>query len=210
MALYKYAFGKFNKELMARASARDAPVSTKTAIEMCNFLRKRKLSQAKVLMQEVQDMKRAVPFKRFTDGVGHRAGKLASGRFPQKGSRIMLNLLESVEANAQLKGLNTNELSIIHICAHKAHTPVHYGRNSGRSYKRTHIEIVVQETPSKKEKTKTAKKAQAAPKKEENKVEAKPEVKSEAKPEVKKEEKKSEPKKEEKTQTPKKENQGAQ
>ena len=150
MAHNKYAFGKFNKELMARAMARDAGVSAKTSIEICNYLRNRKLAQAKILLQEVLGMKRAIPFKRFTDGVGHRRGKIASGRFPQKASSVMLKLLESVETNAQMKGLNTGQLKIIHICAHRAQSPSHYGRAPGREFKRTHIEVVVQEAPEEK------------------------------------------------------------
>lgn len=198
----KYAFGKFNSELMARALGRDMAISTKQSIEIANHLRHRKLTQAKSLMEMVIKKKHAVPFKRFTDGVGHRPGKLASGRYPVKAAKAFLKLLESVEANAQTKGLNTSELEIIHICAHKAHSPVHYGRHSGREFKRSHIEIVVQETAGKKKdakkenkkevKKEPAKKAEAKPN-----AAAKPaELKKEEKQEVNKEEKKQDNKEE--------------
>jgi len=77
MAHNKYAFQGFNKELMARAVGRDLTVSTKQAIEICNYLRKRKLAQAKMLLEKVIEKKQAVPFKRFVNGLGHKAGKMA-------------------------------------------------------------------------------------------------------------------------------------
>ena len=160
MAQYNYAFQKFNPELMARAVARDIEVSPKQAIEICNFLRGRKLSSAKALIEKVIEVKLPVPFKRFTNGLGHRKGKMASGRYPVKASKVFLKLMSSVEANAQTKGLNTGELTIIHLCAHRAQTPKHYGRNPGRKFKRSHIEIAVQETP-KQEKGKIQQKPKA-------------------------------------------------
>jgi large subunit ribosomal protein L22 len=166
MPQYNYAFQKFNKELMARAVGRDVAISTKQAIEISNYLRHRKLIQAKRLLEGVIELKQAIPFKRFTDGLGHKRGKMAAGRYPVKASRAFLKLLESAEANAQTKGLNTSELEIIHICAHKAHCPVHYGRHHGREFKRTHVELVVQETAQKKGKKETKKEAKKEMKKE--------------------------------------------
>lgn len=155
----KYAFQDFNNELMARAVGRGLAVSTKQAIEICNYLRRRKLVQAKNLLQQTIDMKKPIPFKRFTNGLGHRKGKLASGRFPIKASTAFLKLFDSVEANAQTKGLNSGELEIVHLCAHKASEPMHYGRNHGRVFKSTHVEVVVQETPKKEKGKKQEKKA---------------------------------------------------
>ncbi|MBW2965390.1 50S ribosomal protein L22 [Candidatus Woesearchaeota archaeon] len=175
MSRYKYAFQNFNKELMARAIGRDMAISTKQAIEICNYLRHRKVAQAKMLLEGVKVKKQAVPFRRFTNGLGHKSGKLAAGRYPVNAATAILKLIESAEANAQTKGLNTGELEIIHICAHKAHCPVHYGRNHGREFKRTHVEIVLQETVAKESK-KSAKKVPAA------KPAEKPAAKPEAKP----------------------------
>jgi large subunit ribosomal protein L22 len=152
MTAYKYALQGFENDKMARAVARDAEMSPKVAIEICNYLRHRKLRQAQMLLQEVLDMKRAIPFKRFTHGLGHRRGKMASGRYPQKASEIMLKLLNSVEANAQTKGLNASELEITHLCAQRASEPAHYGRSGGgRHFKRAHVEVGVKETAAKKE-----------------------------------------------------------
>lgn len=169
MAQYKYAFQGYDAQSMARVAGRDLAVSTKQAIEICNFIRHKKLLLAKKLMEGVKEKKTAVPYKRFTDGVGHRRGKMASGRYPVKAATAILRLLESAETNAQTKGLNTKDLEIFHICTHKAHSPVHYGRHGGREFKRSHIEIVLKETEAKPEKQnkseKPAKQAETTPKK---------------------------------------------
>lgn len=156
MTRYKYAFEGYDAEKMARAAGRDIAVSLKQAIEISNFLRKKKLLLAKQLMEGVIEKKTAVPFKRFTDGVGHRRGQMASGRYPVKAAKAILTILESAEANAQSKGLNTKDLVVHHMCAHKAHTPVHYGRHGGREYKRSHIEIVLKESAGEKKETRKA------------------------------------------------------
>ena len=148
MAEYKYAFQGFNKELMARAVIRDGNISTKQGIEICNYLRHRKLAQAKALLTLVMEKKQAIPFKRFTNGLGHKPG-MSSGRYPIKAAEAFLKLFEGVEANAQSKGLNTGELEIIHLCTHKSANQSHYGRSAGRHFKKSNVEVVVQETPKK-------------------------------------------------------------
>ena len=155
MARYNYAFKDW-KENMVKSVARDIAVSTKAAIEVCNFLRGRNLAQAKRLVEEVVAMKRAIPFKRFTNGVGHKPG-IAAGRYPQILSKHMLKMFKEAESNAQIKGLGDN-LLIVHLCAHKASSPMHQGRQRRRSMKRTHIELVVEELESEKKVKKAVKK----------------------------------------------------
>lgn len=203
----KYAFQGM-KENMARARAKDVEISTKVAIETANFLRGKTTEKAKNILDRVLNMKQAIPFKRFTDGVGHRKGAgIGSGRFPQKASTEFKRLIEEAEANAQAKGLST-ELKITSIVANKGSNQFHSGRLSRRQYKRTHLEIIVEEMEAEKKPTKkvekkaTAKSSQKsesqAPKKpvakeikkeEPKPIEKKPEEKPVAKPEEKKEEK---------------------
>ncbi len=139
-----YSTKDYNKERMARVLGRSLPVSTKHCIEICNMLRGRNTIFAKSALKDVITMKRAVRFTRFNSDVGHKKG-IGPGRYPIKASKEVLRLVKSVESNAQFKGLNTSNLVIVHICAHKASTPFRYGRQRGRSSKRTHIEIIVEE-----------------------------------------------------------------
>lgn len=156
MANYNYAFQGYKNESMARAAGKDIGISTKVAIEMCNMLRKKKLQSAKLSLERVLKKQEAVPFKRFTDGVGHRKG-MAAGRYPFKASTEILKLLKSAEVNAQSKGLNTGSLVITHICAHKAFSPMRYGRQSRRMAKKTHVEVVLTEAAPVKKKEKVTK-----------------------------------------------------
>lgn len=154
---YNYSF-KSNQENIAKVVGRDLDISTKQSIEVCSFIKKKTVAKARVLLELARDKKISVPFKRFTEGAGHKKGRgLSSGKYPYKTSTRFLMLLKTLEANAQNKGLSS-ELKIIHACAHKAATPLRYGRKRRISMKRTHVEIVAEETePVKKNKSETKK-----------------------------------------------------
>ena len=136
------------KEHSAFAKALNLPISTKHSIEISKYLRHRNTEFAKNFLQDVVDLKKAVPFKTFKHNVGHKAG-MAAGRFPQKAAKEFLSLVKSVEANAQMKGLNSSSLRIIKLLANKASVPFTGGRHR-RGTKRTHLEIEVQEIEGKK------------------------------------------------------------
>jgi large subunit ribosomal protein L22 len=164
----KYSFQGMT-ESMAKAMKRDVELSLKVAIEMSSFLKGKTTSEAKTILERVLSMKQAIPYKRFQDGVGHRKGKgIVAGRYPQKGSAIFIELIKSVEANAQTKGLSS-DLKIIHLAPQKSSGAFHSGRQGRRKFKRSHLEIVVQEVekdskdnskknPSKKQNPKTEEK----------------------------------------------------
>ena len=106
---------------------------------------------------EVSNKKKPIPFIRFNKNIGHKKG-MGSGRYPIKSSEKILKLLESAEANAQFKGLNTADLVIKHICANKAANAWHFGRKRRRKAKRTSIEVIVQEERKDKETKKASNK----------------------------------------------------
>jgi large subunit ribosomal protein L22 len=134
-------------EHVAKASTKNAPVSTKHCIELCRWLRYKNTSEAKKMLEEVIGLKRAVPYRKFVRDIGHRAG-MSTGRFPQKASKEMLKLVKSVEANAQGKGLDISNLKIIKILANRAPTPF-TGSRHRHGTKRSHIEMEVMERRSK-------------------------------------------------------------
>ena len=134
---------QIDEKEIARASATSLPISTKQSIEICNFLRNKKLEKAKVILERVLEKKEAIPFKRFGSDTGHKKGAIGAGRYPQKTAKEILKLLNSVEANAQIKGLNPDDLKIIQLIANKASAPWRFGRKRRRKAKRTHIEIIV-------------------------------------------------------------------
>lgn len=143
---YKYAF-KTDKENVVKVVGRDLGISTKQAIEMCSFIKGKTVTKAKGILEKVKEKKLAVPYKRFTNAIGHKKG-MAAGRYPFNTSDAFLMLLNSLEANAQNKGLGTN-LTIIHACAQEAARPWHYGRRRRIKMKRSHVELAAQEVEAK-------------------------------------------------------------
>src|SRR3989338_8030852 len=91
---------------LAAAKALNLPVSTKHCIEICDSLRYKDVSYAKRFLEEVAQLKRAVPFKKFVMNTGHKKG-MSTGRYPKKAASEILKLLNSVEANAHFKDFNT-------------------------------------------------------------------------------------------------------
>jgi large subunit ribosomal protein L22 len=155
---YRYAFQGYNKDTMARCVTLAASVSTKHCVEIASHLRGRNIAAAKRILNDAIAVKRAIPFKRYNDNIGHKKG-IGPGRYACKASEEVLRTLAVCEANAQNKGLSTGKLRIKHISANLASRPWHYGRQRRRRMKRSHIEIVLEESGT--EKSAAAKAAKA-------------------------------------------------
>ncbi|MDA1196518.1 MAG: 50S ribosomal protein L22 [Nanoarchaeota archaeon] len=176
----------------AKVTGRGMPISAKSSTEICRTIRNQRLDSAKKILQDVKEQKQAISFKRFKSSVSHRRG-MGPGKYPVKAATEILHLLESAEANAQFKGLNTTDLTIIQSIANSGSRPHRYGRQRRRKAKRTHITIVVAEGVAKEEKSTKKREPvkKEAPVKEEAKKET-PKAK-EAAPEVKEPVKEADP-----------------
>ena len=85
-------------EHAASVYGKDIPISTKHAIEICNFIRGKSIPQSKRMLKEVLGMKIAVPFKIYKRNVGHKPGRMAAGRYPTKASHLLIdNLQRAIE-----------------------------------------------------------------------------------------------------------------
>ena len=157
---YRYAFNNYNKELMAKAVGHSLSVSTKQCVEICSHIRGKNIARAKTILNNVIAMKEAIPFKRFNQSVAHKKG-IGPGRYPVKACTAVLSIIKTAKSNAQFKGLNKSNMILRHICAHKASTPWHYGRQRGVKMKRTHVEVVLEEVKDAKQ-DKDPKKSAAA------------------------------------------------
>jgi large subunit ribosomal protein L22 len=140
---FKYSFNNM-KENMAKANGRDLGISTKKSVEICNNLRGKPLSKAKAMLERVIAKESAMPMTRFNRDTAHKPG-IGPGKYPVRTAEGILSILKSAESNAQNKGLNTKELVVLHIAAHKAARPWHFGRKRRIKMKRTHIEVVLLE-----------------------------------------------------------------
>jgi len=183
------------KENSATVNGKDMPISTKHAIEICNFIRGKNLLKCKEYLERVLEKKKAIPFKRYNRDMGHRPGSVGPGRYPNKASRLILDLLESLEVNAQNKGLDTATLYLKTVVPNKGSNVWHYGRQRRRRMKLTHIFMLAEEKVEKKEEKKEKPEAKKAQKPAENKP-VKEKI-AEKKTEHKKEEKPAETKTEE-------------
>ena len=152
MAKINYAFTDDDKSKTAKALGRSLKISPKHAVEICNRIRGMKVEKAEAYLEDVIEMKTAVPFRRHNKKVGHRRGigGWPTGRYPVKAAKQILDILKNAEANAEYKGLDTENLKIMHISSHRGYvirgwTPRAFGRASPFNTPTTHIQVVLGE-----------------------------------------------------------------
>ena len=152
MAKINYAFTDDDKAKTAKALGRSLKISPKHAVEICNKIRGMKVEKAEAYLEDVMEMKTAVPFKKHNKKVGHRRGigGWPTGRYPVKAAKQILDILKNAEANAEYKGLDTENLKIMHISSHKGYvirgwTPRAFGRASPFNTPTTHVQIILGE-----------------------------------------------------------------
>ena len=156
MPKWGYSITELDLERTVKASGREVRVSHKSAREVCNTIKGMMISEAKEFLQQVIQKKKPVPFRRFKKKVGHRHGleKAFAGRYPVKAAQKILEVLEGAEANADFKGLDPENLRIIHASAYpgmkiKRSIPRAFGRSSPRIKTLCHIEIALEQVEEK-------------------------------------------------------------
>ncbi|MEM1644296.1 MAG: 50S ribosomal protein L22 [Ignisphaera sp.] len=159
MPIWRYPkISGIDENKIAKAVIRDVPISFKEAYEVCKVLRGMRLSEAKELLRKVVELKEPIPYVRYKLSIGHKSAmasrwsrwKTPVGRYPVKVCTFLLKLLENVENNASVKGLDSSKLKIIHIATHrgsylKRWTPRAFGRATPWFRTHTSVEIVVAE-----------------------------------------------------------------
>ena len=151
MPNFGYAFEKFDSTKHVRAAVREKDISPKHAREIAKMIKGLSIEKARDNLQEVVSLKRAVPFRRYKNEVGHRSDTgVMSGRYPQKAANEFIRLLDNLEANAEYNGMDLDRLKIISANTHrgvvvKRFTPRAMGRATPKNNTLTHIELVAQE-----------------------------------------------------------------
>lgn len=151
MPNFGYAFEKFDSTKHVRAAVREKDISPKHAREIAKMIKGLSIEKARDNLQEVVSLKRAVPFRRYKNEVGHRSDTgVMSGRYPQKAANEFIRLLDNLEANAEYKGMDLDRLKIISANTHrgvvvKRFTPRAMGRATPKNNTLTHIELVAHE-----------------------------------------------------------------
>ncbi len=149
---FGYSYVAYNPTLQVRASLREVDVSPKAAREVCEAIKGLNLDKARALLQDVISFKKAIPYRRYKKKVPHRRqlNSFYAGRFPVKAAKLVLKLLDNLEANADFKGLDVTRLKIIHAAAYpgrkiKKYFPRAFGRSSSNFKVLVHIEVVGEE-----------------------------------------------------------------
>ena len=148
MPNWGYSIKNLDPAKGVRASGREMRISPKASREICAAIRNMNLQAAKDFLEQVIDLKRAVPFKRHKKQIPHRRGLEGwyAGKYPVKAARAILKVLNGLEANAEDKGLDKERLRIIHAAAQlgmrlKKGIPRAHGRSSPFDIQLTHVEL---------------------------------------------------------------------
>lgn len=149
MPEWGYSIQDLDPDKTVKCSGRELRISPKAAAEVCRAIKGMKLDEAKRFLEEVIKMKRPVPFKRYKKEVPHRRmdEKWYAGRYPVKAAKKILKLLEELEANAEYKGMDVENLIIIHAASQrgrkiKKYIPRAFGRATPYFETLTHVELV--------------------------------------------------------------------
>ena len=133
------------EEKHAKVDCRNLNVSTKMSIEICNSLRGMNIEDAKLLLNDIMEQKRALPVRRFNFDLGHKKGGIGPGSYPKNASAVFLKLLKSLQANANNKGMNTKNLVVVFSKANKGEQMWRSGSKGRMKRKNTHIELRAKE-----------------------------------------------------------------
>jgi large subunit ribosomal protein L22 len=144
---------KISGDNIAKAKANELNMSPKHSIEIATFIRHQRVNDAIAYLNEVVDLKKAIPFRRFNRNVAHKRGlpgNWDAGRYPVKASKAYIRVLESVKKNAEYIGLDADNLEIVHVSANrgraqKSFFPRAMGRASPKVRETVNIEVVVRE-----------------------------------------------------------------
>ena len=148
---FKYAFQNYDRTRHVRASLREKTISHKHAREIAVKIKGMSIETARDYLQDVVRLKRAVPFKRYNNEVGHKSDTgVMAGRYPQKAATEFIKLIDNLESNAEYRGMDLDRLKIINATVHKGRklqrfTPRAMGRASPKVDILTHVELVAQE-----------------------------------------------------------------
>ncbi|MFO7968455.1 MAG: 50S ribosomal protein L22 [Archaeoglobaceae archaeon] len=151
MASVDYAYKPEDETKAARAMGYEMAISFKYAVEICTVLRGKGIDEAVDYLEKVMEKKKAVPMKKHNKKVGHKnlETNWAAGRYPQKAAKHILKVLKNLDSNAEYKGLDKENLVIVHAQAKKGrvqkrYTPRAFGRATPKFKVLTTVEFVAE------------------------------------------------------------------
>ena len=154
--MVKYSQEPENALKAAKSRGSHLRVHFKHCREVCNAISGLKAERAINFLEDVLEKKQAVPYTKFTGGIGRKAqAKVtnASGdkvRWPVKAAKIVLELVKNAVANAEAKDLDVSNLYVSHAQANRAikqrrRTYRAHGRIGPYMANPAHIELILTE-----------------------------------------------------------------
>jgi large subunit ribosomal protein L22 len=136
-------------EKTASAYGYELHCSPKDSKNIAYMIRGMNVDAAKSYLEEIIEMKRAIPAIYHKGKIAHRKG-IGPGNYPLKAARYILKVLENAENNAEYKGFDIENLRITHVSAYRGriirgYMPRAQGRATDWNKKTTNIEIILEE-----------------------------------------------------------------
>lgn len=141
---------ELDPKVSSKAMGAELHISPKKSRGLGKAIKGMRTTAAQRYLEEVVIMKQAVPFKRHSDGSGHRKGPMANGRYPVKVAQAFLKILENARNNAEYKGLDPDNMYIAHIASKRGRVihgmrPRARGRGSPSNTETVNVEIILNE-----------------------------------------------------------------
>jgi large subunit ribosomal protein L17e len=155
----KYAFDPKHQGTYIKAKAVQERLHFKPAFEVGRALKGQNAEQAIKYLEDVIAHKRAVPFRRYNEGITHHAQGhewgIPSARWPEKCAKLFIGLIKNALVSAASKpGVDREKLIVINVQCNRAqayrYRRIHqaHGRVKCYSSPPTNVEIVLGEKPS--------------------------------------------------------------
>ncbi|UCE37798.1 MAG: 50S ribosomal protein L22 [Thermoplasmata archaeon] len=141
---------KADPEGTAKAIGRELKISPKASVEVCREVKGMMVEDAVHYLEDIIALKRPVRYHRFNKQVGHRKGKkFGPGRYPKKTAKAILDVIRHAQHNAEYKGLDSDNMKIIHISSNRGmtvegFTPRAHGRSTPFNHETANIEVVLE------------------------------------------------------------------
>jgi large subunit ribosomal protein L22 len=155
MPEWGYSVKALDPDKTVKCAGRELKISPKAAVNICRTIRGMKIAEAKTLLEQVIKKRRPIAYRRYKKEVPHKSlpEKWYAGRYPVKAANRILRLLNELEANAEYKGLDLENLRVIHAASHRgrkirSYVPRAFGRASPSFETLSHIELVGYEAPT--------------------------------------------------------------
>merc|ERR1711869_146532 len=137
-----------------KAMGVDLRVHYNNTYETAHAIKGMNLQNTKKYLEDVLEKKQCIPFRVYKGCIGRtpqaKQFKLTQGRWPVKSVKVILDLLQNAESNAEFKNLDTDNLVIRHVEVDRAQggrrrTYRAHGRINAYMSSPCHVQMILEE-----------------------------------------------------------------